>query len=98
VDRPSACRELFQAAISGHDPAEIRESTHKGRALGASGSRNRAKRRGDGASRRVEGCGQTEEGKKIVSDPVITRCLQIRAKLRISNTLKSDSSINPIRN
>ena len=34
ADRQSAYRELFQAAISSHDLAEIRECTHKGWALG----------------------------------------------------------------
>ncbi len=34
ADRQSAYRELFQAAISSKDLAEIRECTHKGWALG----------------------------------------------------------------
>ena len=34
ADRQSAYRELFQAAISSHDLAEIRDCTHKGWALG----------------------------------------------------------------
>ncbi|MGF1613888.1 MAG: hypothetical protein ACFCVA_08250 [Gammaproteobacteria bacterium] len=33
ADRQSAYRELFQAAISSNDLAEIRECTHKGWAL-----------------------------------------------------------------
>jgi hypothetical protein len=32
--KQSACRQLFQAAISGNDLAEIRDCTHKGWALG----------------------------------------------------------------
>jgi putative transposase len=34
AERQSAYRELFKAAISGHDLAEIRECTHKGWVLG----------------------------------------------------------------
>jgi putative transposase len=35
AERQSAYRELFQAAISTNDLAEIRECTHKGWALGS---------------------------------------------------------------
>jgi putative transposase len=46
--RQSAYRELFQAAISSNDLAEIRECTHKGWALG-----------GERFREQVEAAGQT---------------------------------------
>ena len=39
ADRQSAYRQLFRAAVAGADFAEIRDCTHKGRALGGEGFR-----------------------------------------------------------
>lgn len=65
--RQSAYRQLFQAAISGNDLAEIRDCTHKGWALGDERFREQIEALGQ---RRAASKGAGRPGRRIiVSDP-----------------------------